>query len=41
MLERLKGIRQETIVFNNTEVTLKTTPDDEQQRIIDLLGVLL
>jgi len=41
VLERIKGIRQETVVFNNTEVTLKTTPDDEQQRIIDLLGVQL
>jgi len=41
VLERLKGIRQETVVFNDTEVTLKTTPDDEQQRILDLLGVRL
>lgn len=41
VLERLKGIRQETVVFNDTEVTLKTTPDDEQQRILDLLGVHL
>jgi len=24
-----------------TEVTLRTTPDDEQQRILDLLGVRL
>jgi transposase len=41
VLERLKGIREETVVFNETEVTLKTTPDDEQQRILDLLGVRL
>jgi transposase len=41
VLERLKGIRQETVVFNDTEVTLKTTPDDEQQRILDLLDVRL
>ena len=41
VLERLKGIRQETVLFNNTEVTLKTTPDDEQQQILDLLGVQL
>lgn len=41
VLERLKGIRQETVVFNSTEVILKTTPDDEQQRILDLLGVRL
>ena len=41
ILERLKGIRQETVEFNSTEVVLKTTPDDEQQRILDLLGVRL
>ena len=41
VLERLKGIRQETVVFNNTEVTLKTTPDEEQQQILDLLSVRL
>jgi transposase len=41
VLERLKGIRQETVVFDKTEITLKTTPDDEQQRILDLLDVRL
>jgi len=41
VVERLKGIRQETVAFNNTEVVLKTTPDDEQQRILDLLNVRL
>jgi hypothetical protein len=59
VLERLKSIRQETVVFSDTaatlgtqgtknanpaqetEVTLGTTPDDEQQRILDLLGVRL
>jgi transposase len=41
VLERLKGIRQETLVFDQTEVTLKTTPDDEQQTILDLLDVHL
>lgn len=41
VLERLKGIRQETVVFKKAEVRLKTTPDDEQQRLLDLLGVLL
>jgi transposase len=39
VLERLKGLRQETVVFNGTEVSLKTVPDDEQQRLLDLLGV--
>ena len=41
VLERLKGVRQETVVFDKTEVTLKTTPDDEQQHILDLLDVRL
>jgi len=41
VLERLKGIRQETVVFGKTQATLKTVPDDEQQRILDLLGVRL
>jgi len=41
VLERLKGIRRETVVFNNAEVTLKTTPDDEQQQILELLDVRL
>lgn len=41
VLERLKGIRQETVVLDQTEVALKTTPDDEQQHILDLLGVRL
>jgi len=41
VLERLKGIRQEIVVFHNTEVTLKTTPDEEQQQILDLLGIRL
>lgn len=41
VVERLKGIRQETVIFNKTEVMLKTTPDDEQQHILDLLDVRL
>ena len=41
VLERLKGIREETVTFNHTEVVLKTTPDEEQQRLLDLLGVRL
>ena len=41
VLECLKGIRQETVVFNNTEVTFKTTPDEEQQQILDLPGIRL
>lgn len=40
-LERLKGIRLETLVFNDTQVELKTVPDDEQQRLLDLLAVRL
>jgi transposase len=41
VLERLKSIRQQTVVFRDTEVTLNTTPDDEQQHLLDLLGVQL
>jgi len=41
VLERLKGIRQETVIFNDTAVLLKTTPDEEQQPLLDLLGVQL
>ncbi|MBE3050364.1 IS1634 family transposase [Candidatus Bathyarchaeota archaeon] len=39
VLERLKAIRQETVQMDQTEVSLKTTPDAEQQQILDLLGV--
>jgi len=41
VLERLKGIRRQTLKFNDTEVELTSTPDDEQQRLLDLLGVRL
>lgn len=39
VLERLKTIRQQTIVLLNSEVVIQTTPDDEQQQILDLLGI--
>lgn len=39
VLERLKTIRRQTVVLHNLEVVLETTPDDEQERILDLLGV--
>ena len=39
VLERLKAIRQETVQMDQTEVFRKTTPDAEQQQILDLLGV--
>jgi len=41
VLERLKGLRQETVVLQDTEVAVTTTPDAEQQRLLDLLGVRL
>jgi transposase len=41
VLERLKGIRQQVVQIDNTEVTLKATPDAEQQQVLDLLGVCL
>ena len=39
VLERLKGIRLERMVYNGTQTELKSTPDEEQQRLLDLLGV--
>jgi len=41
VLERLKTIRQQTVALHNSEVVLQTTPDDEQQWILDLLGVAM
>ncbi len=41
VLERLKAIRQQTVAIQDAEVVLETTPDDEQQRILDLLGVAM
>lgn len=41
VLERLKSIRDQTLVIDDTEIAIKSTPDDEQQHILDLLGVSL
>ena len=41
MLERLKAIRQQTVTIQDSEVVLETTPDDEQQRILDLLSIAM
>jgi len=41
MLERLKAIRQQTVAIQDSEVVLETTPDDEQQRILDLLSIAM
>jgi len=41
VIERLKGIREETVQLQDAEVTLKTTPDEEQQQLLNLLGVQL
>lgn len=41
IVQRLKSIQEQTLAFNDTEVPLKTTPDDEQQEILDSLGVKL
>lgn len=41
VIERLKCIREETLKFNGTVVQIKTTPDEEQQAILDLLKVHL
>lgn len=39
ILERLKSIRRDTIEINGIETTVITECDEEQQRILDLLGV--
>lgn len=41
VIERLKSIRLQTLTFNQTEVELTSTPDDEQQHLLDLLSVRL
>jgi transposase len=41
VLERLKAIRRQTVVLQNSEVVVQTTPDDEQQHILDLLSVAM
>jgi len=39
VLERLKGIRRQTVTMNGTAVTLTSRPDDEQQELLRLLEV--
>ena len=39
VLERLKGIRRQTVTMNGTAVTLTSRPDDEQQELLKLLEV--
>lgn len=40
VVERLKSLRKETLIINKVEVSmLKSRPDNEQRRILDLLGV--
>ena len=41
VLERLKSIRRKKVVLNGAEFDHVDTPDSEQQRILDLLGVNL
>jgi len=41
ILERLKGIRRERVRLNGIEFEQNTLPDEDQQRILDLLGVKL
>jgi len=38
VLERLKSIREQTVVIHQTEAKLTSTPDDEQRRLLDLLN---
>jgi transposase len=37
VLERLKGIRRQTVTMKGTAVTLTSRPDDEQQELLKLL----
>jgi hypothetical protein len=39
VLERLKGIRRQTVTMNGTVVTLTSRPDEEQQELLRLLKV--
>ena len=41
VLERLKSILNQILVIDDTKIAIKSTPDDEQQPILDLLGVSL
>ena len=41
VLERLKGIRRQTVTMNGTSVTLTSRPDDEQLHLLELLEVSL
>lgn len=41
VLERLKGLRRQTVKMHNTAVTLNSRPDEEQKRLLDLLEVAL
>ena len=39
VLERLKGIRRQTVSMNGTSATLTSRPDDEQQELLKMLEV--
>lgn len=41
MIDRLSAIRTQRVKIANTEFDPVTQPDDDQQRILDLLGVKL
>ena len=41
VLERLKGIRRQTVTMHGTAVPLTSRPDEEQKRLLDLLEVAL
>jgi hypothetical protein len=41
VLERLKGVRRQTVSMNGTSVTLTSRPDDEQLHLLELLEVNL
>ena len=41
VLERLKGLRRQTVKMHGTAVTLTSRPDEEQKRLLELLEVAL
>ncbi|MCK4659400.1 MAG: hypothetical protein KAV82_07750 [Phycisphaerae bacterium] len=40
-VQRITAIREQTVVVHKTELTLKTTPDEEQQHLLHVLSIKL
>ncbi len=41
IIERLKSIRQQTVIIKNKKIKIISTPDEEQKKILKLLGIKL